>query len=336
MLMKAVAVLGKKDLKVVDVQRPSAGRDGVLVRMHASGICGSDLHVVNADLWTMALTVPMDGYRIIGHEFSGEIVEVGPDASAAGWKVGDRVTSVHNKGGMAEYVRVPDERLADLYRVPPNVSYEVAATLEPLCTPMHAFNLRRPKNSDTVAIFGCGVIGLGYLQVVKAYTTARTIVVDVSPVRLDVARKLGADVVLNARETDPVREIKALTEDRPMRYHPKSSGGCDVALEAAGRAGTLDQAMEVVKPIDGAVVVPAGYEDHVPFDVNQVVTKNIAVFGCWGYTGDEPAEAFRLITSGQAPRDMLITHTFPLEQAVEAFAVQGDASRAIKVILVSE
>ena len=73
MLMKAVAVLGKKDLRVVDVERPSAGRDGVLVRMHASGICGSDLHVVNADLWTTALTVPMDGYRIIGHEFTGVI-----------------------------------------------------------------------------------------------------------------------------------------------------------------------------------------------------------------------------------------------------------------------
>jgi L-idonate 5-dehydrogenase len=94
--------------------------------------------------------------------------------------------------------------------------------------------------------------------------------------------------------------------------------------------------MEVVKPIDGTVVVPAGYEDTVPFDVNQVVTKNIAVLGCWGYTGDEPAEAFRLITSGQAPRDLLVTHTFPLEQAAEAFRVQGDASQAIKVVLVQK
>jgi threonine dehydrogenase-like Zn-dependent dehydrogenase len=332
MLMKAVAVLGKKDLRVVEVAKPSAGRDGAVVRMHASGICGSDLHVVNADLWTTALTQVVDGYRIIGHEFSGEIVETGPDVTQ--WKVGDRVTSVHNKGGMAEYVRIPAERLKDLYRVPPHVSYEIAATLEPLCTPMHAFNLRQPKDGDTVAIFGYGIIGLGYLQVVKSRTIARTIVVDVSPLRLDIARKLGADVALNARETDPVREIKALTEDRLMRYHPKSSGGCDIALEAAGRGGTLDQAMEVVKPIDGAVMVPAGYEDTVLFDVNQVVTNNIALCGCWGYSGDEPAEAFQLITSGQARRDLLVTHTFPLEQAAEAFRVQGDATRTVKVVLV--
>jgi threonine dehydrogenase-like Zn-dependent dehydrogenase len=331
--MKAVAVLGKKDLRIVDVSKPSCPSDGVIVRVRASGICGSDLHVVNADLWTEALTVDIDGYRIIGHEFAGEIVEVGPTATR--WQIGDRVTSVHNKGAMAEYVAVPANRLNDLYAVPPHVSYEIAATLEPLCTPVHAWHLRPARDGDTVAIFGSGVIGLGYLQVVKAYTKARTIVVDVSPFRLDVARKLGAEVTLNAREVDPVVEIKRLSGERHMRYHKKSSGECDIAVEAAGKSFTLDQAMEVVKPIDGAVIVAAGYEDSVPFDANQVTTKNIALLGSWGYTGGEPAEAFELITGGRAPRDLLVTHTFPLDQAVEAFRVQGDAGVSVKVVLVN-
>jgi len=332
--MKAVAVLGMKDIRVVEVSRPPAGRDGVVVRVHAAGICGSDLHVVNADIFTTALTKVMDGYRIIGHEFSGEIAEVGRDVT--GWNVGDRVTSVHNKGGMAEYVHIPADRLKDLHRMPPGLSYTAAATLEPLCTPVHSFRLRKVSDGETVAIFGAGIIGLGYLQVVKAYTTALTIIVDVSLLRLEFARRLGADVVLNAREADPVQEIKKLSGEYPMRYHKKTAGGCHVAIDCAGKTATLEQALEVVKPNEGAVVVAAAYEDiFPPLDPNLVMTKNITVYGSFGYTEGEPEEAFQLITSGKAKRDLLVTHTYPFDAAAEAFRVQANANVSVKVMLVS-
>jgi len=331
--MKAVTFVGKRDVRVVEVPTPSAGCDGVVVRVRACGICGTDLHVYNSALFVDVSSTDIAGYPIIGHEFTGEVVEVGPEAAAAGWRVGERVASVHNKGGMAEYACIPGQWLKDLYRLPADLPYSTAVTLEPLCNPVHSFNLRPPRDGETVAIFGAGVIGLGYLQVVKACSGARTVVVDVSPLRLDLARRLGADVTLNARETDPVREIKALTGEHRVRYQTKTAGGCDVVVDCTGRAGALAQALEVAKPAGGAAVLAGIFEDEVPVEINTVLFKHMDVHGSMGYHPAETAEALRLITSGRVRRDLLVTHTFPLEQAAEAFRVQGDASVSVKVIL---
>ena len=332
--MKAAAFLGKKDIRVVDVEEPVAGSDGVVVRMHACGICGTDMHVFNSGLFIEASTQVIDGYRIIGHEFTGEIVEVGKDLT--GWRVGDRVVSVHNKGGMAEYVHIPSDRLKNLYQIPPDLSYRTAATLEALCNPVHSFHLREPKDDETVVIFGSGVLGLGYLQVVKAYTRARTIMVDLSPLRLETARKLGADVAINAKETDPVQEIKKLTGDYCVRYQTKSAGGCDLTIDCAGKPVTLDQALEVVKPIDGTVIMAAIYEETLPLDPNMVLFKYMTIYGSMGYSDTETKEALRLITSGKVQRDLLVTHTLPLNKVSEAFHVQGKVNDSLKVVLVNE
>ena len=332
--MKAAAFLGKKDIRVVDVEQPVASSGGVVVRMYACGICGSDMHVFNADLFAKDSTKVIDGYRIIGHEFTGEIVEVGKDVTS--WKVGDRVVSVHNKGGMAEYVHIPGDRLKNLYRIPPGLPYITAATLEPFCNPVHSFHLREPQDDETVAIFGCGCMGLGYLQVVKAYTRARTIMVDLSPFRLETASKLGADVVLNARETDPVQEIKQLTGDHYVRYQKKSAGGCDVTIDYAGNPLTLGQALEVVKPSDGAVIIASGYEDTLTLDPNMVMFKYMTIYGSMGYTEEETEESLRLITGGKVQRDLLVTHTLPLDKALEAFQIQANANISVKVVVVNE
>ena len=331
--MKAVAFLGKKDVRVVEVEKPVAGSDGVVVRVYACGICGTDMHVYSSDLFTDVSTKLIDGYRIIGHEFTGEIVEVGRDVT--GWAVGDRVVSVHNKGGMAEYVHVPGRWLKDLYRIPPDLSYKVAATLEPFCNPVHSFHLHEPKDSETVVIFGAGILGLGHLQVIKAYTQARTIVVDISPLRLETARRVGADVVINARETDTVQEIKRITGEYPVRYLNKPAGGCDVAFECAGLPLTLGQAFEVIRP-RGAVVIAALYEGILPLDPNLVTLKHATVYGSMGYTDAEAQEALDLIASRRVQRDLLVTHSFPLDRAAEAFQVQGDAKTAVKVLVVNE
>lgn len=332
--MKAAAFLGKKDIRVLDVEEPVAGGDGVVVRMHACGICGTDMHVFNSGLFIEASTQVINGYRIIGHEFTGEIVEVGKDV--AGWTVGDRVASVHNKGGMAEYVHILGDRLKNLYLIPPDLSYKTAATLEPLCNPVHSFHLQEPKDDETVVIFGSGVLGLGYLQVVTAYTKARTIMVDLSPLRLETASKLGADVVINAGETDPVQEIKKLTGDYYVRYQTRSAGGCDITIDCAGNPVTLDQALEVVKPIDGTVIIAAIYEDTLPLDPNMVLFKYMTLYGSMGYTDTETEEALRLITSGKVQRDLLVTHTLPLNKVSEAFQVQGKVNDSLKVVLVNE
>lgn len=334
--MKAAAFVGVKDIRVVDIAMPAAGRDGVVVRMRACGVCGTDMHVYNAGLFIEASTRTIEGHAIIGHEFAGDIVEAGPDAQAAGWRIGDRVLSTHNKGGMAEYVQIPSERLKDLYRIPDGVSYAAAATVEALCNPVHSFHLREPQDSDTVAIFGCGAIGLGYLQVVKARSGARTIASDVSPLRLETARRLGADAVVNARETDAVAEIKRLTGERPMRYVKGTAGGVDIAVECAGKRITLQGAIDVVKPMGATVVVAAAYEEILPLDPNLVMFKYMTIYGSMGYSDAETGEAVELVGSGRADRDSLVSHRIPLAQAADAFAVQADVFRSIKVVVVSE
>jgi threonine dehydrogenase-like Zn-dependent dehydrogenase len=333
--MKAVAVLGKKDIRVVDVAKPAAGTDGLVVRMRASGICGSDLHVAyNTDRLTAAATRLIDGYRIIGHEFAGEVAEVGSEVTR--WKVGDRVVVLHGRGGMAEYVHVPANRLDGVFAIPDGMPYASAATVEPLSNAMHFFNVRPLQDGETVALFGCGVIGLGYLQVAKALRQVRVLAVDVSPLRLDVARRLGADAAINAAETDPVRAIKALTGEHPSSYLPQSAGGCDLAVDCAGKSAAFSQALEVLKPFGGAVILAALYEDNLSFDPSPVVFKHVAIYGTVSYSNDEGAEALRLIASGQAPRDLLVTHTFPLERAPEAFEAQCDVQSSIKVMMVNE
>jgi threonine dehydrogenase-like Zn-dependent dehydrogenase len=331
--MKAAAYFGVRDIRIVEVQKPEVPDDGVLIKMRACGICGSDIHVYNSGLLMEDSTKEIDGYRIIGHEYTGEIVEKGPQVT--GFEVGDRVASVHNKGGMAEYIEVPGDRLKNLYKLPDSLKFETAATLEPFCNPTHSFHLREPKDNETVAIFGSGIIGLGYLQNVKARTKAKTIIVDVSDRRLKTAKKCGADVVIDARIEDPVKKIKEITGDHYVRYQKKSAGGCDVSIDCAGIPLTLLQCLEVLNPENGTAIIAAIYEDEVSIDPNMLVFKYMTIYGSMGYYDHETQEALDLIASGRVNRDILISHRLPLEKAPEGFSVQADPVESMKVILTS-
>jgi len=332
--MKAAAFFGKKDIQIVEVNKPEAESDGVLIKMKACGICGSDLHVYTSDLLTEDSTKIIDNYRIIGHEFTGEIVEVGEEVKE--FKAGDGVTSIHNKGGMAEYIEVHGARLQNLFKIPEGVSFETAATLEPFCNPTHSFHLRKPKDNETVAIFGAGIIGLGYLQIVKTHTKAKTIIVDVSPLRLEMAKKCGADVIINAQKEDPLKKIKKLTGDYYVRYQKKTAGCCDIAIDCAGIPLTFQQCLEVLNPDNGTAIIAAIYKDEVSIDPNMIIFKYMSILGSMGYFKSEAKEALALITSGKVDRDILITHKLPLEKAGEGFTIQGNTNESVKVMLIND
>ncbi len=331
--MKAAAFFGKKDIRIVDVGIPEIKEDGVLIKTKVCGICGSDMHVYNSDLLTEDSTKVIDDYRIIGHEFTGEIVEAGKNVT--GFKTGDRVASVHNKGGMAEYVEIPGDRLKNLFKIPDSTSFETAATLEPFCNPMHSFHMREPQDSDTVAIFGAGIIGLGYLQIVKANTKARTIITDVSSLRLETAEKIGADVVISAKKEDPVKKIKKLTGDHYVRYQKNSAGGCDISVDCAGIPKTFLQCLEVLKPENGTAIIASIFENEISVDANTIVFKYMSITGSMGYYPSETAEALDLIVNRKVDIDILITHRLPLDKAAEGFRVQGDSGKSVKVMIVA-
>ena len=305
-----------------------------LIKVVAAGICGSDIHMYNSDLLTEDSTKIIGDYRIIGHEFSGEIVEIGKNVTA--FKVGDRVASVHNKGGMAEYVEIPGDRLKNLYKLPDDLSYATAATLEPMCNPMHSYHLRELRDDETVAIFGSGIIGLGYLQIVKSYTKAKTIIVDVSNFRLDIAQKFGVDIVINALKDDAVKKIKEKTGEHYVRYQDKSAGGCDVAIDCAGLALTFNQCLEVLKPEGGTAIIAAVYEEHATIDPNMVMFKYMSMYGSMGYYPSETEEALSLIARDKDKRDLLVSNTHPLSDVTEGFALQSDPDKSMKVIITME
>jgi threonine dehydrogenase-like Zn-dependent dehydrogenase len=332
--MKACAFYGRRDVRVVDIPVPKVPSDGVLIHMKACGICGTDMHVYNSALLVEASTKNISDHLIIGHEFTGEIVEVGSDAS--GFRPGDRVASVHNKGGLAEYVAVGGNRLKNLFTLPDHVCYKTAATLEPLCNPVHSFHMREPSDDETVALFGAGVIGLGYLQALRAHSKARAIVVDISDFKLDVARQIGASETINAKKTDAVKKIKELTGEHPVRYQPLTAGSCDVAVDCAGIPITLRQCLEVLKPENGTAIIAAIYEDEIPIDANMVVFKYMSVLGSMGYYPEETEEALRLIADGRVDREVLVTHTLPLEDVARGFEIQGDPEKSIKVVISNE
>jgi threonine dehydrogenase-like Zn-dependent dehydrogenase len=198
-----------------------------------------------------SLGMPLEsGGRVLGHEFCGEVAEVNGDVP--GVKVGDRVCAV-GMGGNAEYFRVPAALTTVLFPVPAGVSFEEAATTEPLATSLHAVNLSRPVDGETHVIIGAGIIGLGVLQALRALASVRTIVVDLSEKRLAVARQLGADVTIDAGREDAVRRVMELAGSEQLSFMPEPMGAADTVFDCAGLprgfAGVpaLQQAVMMVK-----------------------------------------------------------------------------------------
>ncbi len=332
--MKAAVLHGPADIRVEDVEKPKLEAGDVLLRVRACGICGSDLHTYKLGIFP-DLGVPISSGRIMGHEFSGDIAEL--SGKVEGLKVGDRVTTA-SMGGNAEYVRIPAMRRPIIIPLPPEVSYEEAATNEPLATSLHAVNLASPADGETIVIMGAGIIGLGVLQVLKATCSAKAVVVDLSDRRLSMAQMLGADVVINARREDPYQKMLEITGEKRFSFIEAPAGGVDIVFDCAGctveSKGTpvLHQALSMVKE-NGRVVVVAVFEKSPEIDYNLLVRKGIKLLGSWGWLPPEFVQSLELIRSGKVDRKPLITHEFPLERAKEAYETQLNAEEAIKVLI---
>jgi 2-desacetyl-2-hydroxyethyl bacteriochlorophyllide A dehydrogenase len=332
--MKAAVFHGPRDVRVEDVETPALLAGDVLIRIRASGICGSDLHTYKHGLF-LDLGSPANSGRILGHEFSGDVAEISGEVK--GLKVGDRVTSI-GFGANAEYLRIPAPVTPAIFHLPPEVSYEDAATNEPLANSVHAVGLASPTEGETAVIIGAGIIGLGVVQVLKALSSTRTIVVDLSEKRLSMAKQLGADVVINAASEDPYQKVLEITGSTPISFTDGAAGGVDIAFDCAGvsREGagppTLQQALMMVRE-NGRVVLVAVSERPFEIDANTIMRKGLKVSGSWAWSLAEFAQALDLMRSGKVVRKHLVTHEFPLDRAKEAYETQLKAEEAIKVLI---
>jgi len=338
--MKAAVYHAPYNVTGEEVEKPQAGPGEILVKMKACGICGSDLHTYRLGLFQDEITKAVPQGRIPGHEFAGDVVEVG--AGVEGISVGDRVMALA-VGGMAEYVVITPAALnLTVYKLPPEVSYEEAATLEPMATSLHCAKLGTPVNGEQVVIFGAGIIGLGILQSLKALGVdlKKIIVADMADNRLEMARKLGATDVINVGKVDFAEKVMELAGPAPpiLLLPLVTSPNVDLVYDAVGyikdnpAPPALEQALNVTREW-GRIVVVGVYEGPMMLDPMAMVAKQIKIQGSYAYNlPDELLEALELIRAKKVDRNALITHVFPLEKAKEAFETQANTGASVKVI----
>lgn len=325
--MRAAIIHGPRDIRVETIEYPSIQNDEILVKVKACGICGTDLHKYKkGDTST----------RILGHEFSGEIAEVG--ASVEGLSAGDRVLGTGYRfssgsisipgegldGAFAEYVVVPNPMPGRmLFNIPHNLSWEDAATIEPVSISCHAVRRAHIQPDESVVILGAGMIGQCIAQVCKSQGASRVIVSEPSAMRRAMVSRLGADTVLNPLEADLIESVMEATSGRMA----------DVAFECSGAPVAFHQAPLMVRPF-GRIMQVGMFEQSLELSPELMSLmfqfRNITIRGCGGQRWDM---ALELVQTGQVKTGELITHEFPLERIKQAFEAQLNPDEAIKVMI---
>ena len=328
--MRGVVFTGDRKLEIREFPDPVAGPGEAVIKMGASGICGSDLSPYRAQSAQA---------NISGHEPCGTIAELGP--GVVGWKVGDRVMIHHYAGcGTCKYCRIGYEQLcvhghevygfsahggnADymlvparcLVNLPDELSLaEGAAIACGTGTAYMALKKLDVSGRDTLAVYGQGPVGLSATLFGKAMGS-RVVAVDVSPARLELARALGADVVLNPNDVDPIQAIRDLTHGE----------GADATLDCTGNATARAQTVRSARVFGRACFVGEG--GTVTLEPSpDIIHRHLTLYGSWTFPNVGIEECARFVVDRSVPLARLITHRFRLDQAAEAFQLfDGGAS----------
>jgi len=309
------------------VPEPSPGQ--VLVRVEAVGICGSDMHYyAEGHVGDIPCVYPM----VIGHEPAGTVVKAG--TGVTGWSPGGRValepaiycyhcefchTGHHNvcanlrfmsmppdPGFFAEYAVLPAE---NLIAIPPEISFADATLIEPLAVVVHSMKFIAVQPTDTAVIFGAGPIGLLTLVTMKLAGAGRIWTVEPVKERRELAARLGADVVIDPQEVDPVKEILAGTRNR----------GVDVAVDCAAKDNTMNQSILASRNAGRVVITGIPSESGVPLDIHTMRRKETTVYNV--RRSNREGDLARDLMCANLSRFLpIITHTRPLDEIARTFA----------------
>ena len=327
-----------KDLRIEEMPKLRIGPDEILVKAMACGICGSDVLE-----WYRIKKAP----RVLGHEMTGEIVEVGKGVKK--FKVGDRVFVSHHvpcnecryclnghhtacetlhktnfdPGGFSEYIRVPSINVElGTYFLPEDVSYEEGTFIEPLGCVIRGQRLAQIKSNQAVLVLGSGVAGLLHIQLAKT-VGARVIATDINEYRLKAAKKFGADFVINAKEDVP-SILKEVNENRLA----------DRVIICTGALSATKQALQSVDK--GGIIlffaVPKPGED-VCIPITDFWRNEITIMTSYGAGPTDLEEALEMISSHKVNVKDMITHKLSLEEIGKGFQIVADAKKSIKVII---
>lgn len=338
--MTAAVFYGANDLRLETVPTPQIGPDEVLISVRACGICGTDMNMFTGEF--KVRRTPL----IPGHEFAGEIVELGD--TVQGLAVGDRVTADINltcgtcywcrrgenllcpnlqqigidlSGAFAEYVKAPGRQV---YRLPDSVSFEQGASIEPIACAIHAQTRVDIPMGASVAVVGGGSMGIIHAQLARMRGAYPVMFVGRTPSKLERAARAGIQCLINARDTDPVNEVRRLTDGR----------GADVVIEAAGTIPTYEQAFKMVRR--GGTIVAYGIPPDTatislrPFDFFKEEWRVIGAFvshpTAW-------AKAITLLESGNIKPDVQFSMKVPLDGMLQAVADLRHDKNLMKVFV---
>lgn len=335
--MKAAVFYGPYDIRIEERDVPKYGKNDVLIKLRAAYVCGTDVHIYSGNFDVPA---PL----IIGHNYSGEIEAVGSDVRD--FRQGDRVMvepvrycdecfycqmgrynicshrvlpGMEKDGAFAEYTAVPSR---NAFKIPEKVSFEEAAAMEPAAVALHAMDFAKPLIGEYVAIIGQGPMGLVQTQMARL-CGLKVIAVDLIPYRLELAKKLGADHVVNASRSDPVKEVVGLTGE-----------GADIVLESSGSVKGVKLTTKLARPAGRIVIVGSSREllKHGP-NSEEILTKELIVYGvagsAWKYS-----LAMNLVAEGKIDIKSLITHRFPLEEIKGALETARRKEKNVVMVLV--
>ncbi len=333
---------GNEMVELREVGIPEIGDNDVLLEVKATGVCGSDI-----EMWRSDFTYKVNTPVIQGHEFCGVIAQTGKEVTK--WKKGERAISETSAyvcgkcffcksgdynlcpdrlgygygvdGAFTRFVRVRQEIL---HPIPPGLSFEEAAITEPICVAYNALIIRsRIQAGDTVVVIGPGPIGLNCIQVAKLAGAGTVIALGTSAdaTRLETAKKLGADIVVNSQEEDPIEIVKVVTDGL----------GADLVVNAAGSALTLKQSIDMVRRLGQITKIGWGPQP-VNMSLDLLITKSVTLQGTYGHAWKTWRSVLKLLGSRRLVVKPLISTVLPITEWEKAYRLVEER-KAVKAIL---
>jgi L-iditol 2-dehydrogenase len=336
--MRVAVYYNNRNIRIEERPVPEIGDNELLVKVIASGICGSDVME-----WYRVKSAP----RVLGHEIAGEIVKVGKDIKE--FKIGDRVFVSHHvpcnecryckkgyhtvcetlkrtnfdPGGFSEYLRVPEINVKfGTFLLPEQISFEEGTFIEPLGCVIRGQRFADIKNDDTVLVVGSGIAGILHIKLLKAKGVEKVFATDINKFRLDFAKKCGAEVI-NAKEDVP-EMVKKLNNDRladVVIVNTNALSAFEQAFSSVDRAGTI------------LLFAPTAPEVRIPFPLFDLYFKGVKIIFSYAAVTVDILEAIEILKNKKIEVTDMITHRLSLDEIQKGFELVEKADRSLKVII---
>ena len=338
--MRVAVYHSNTDVRIDERPRPEIGPGELLMRIEASGVCGSDVME-----WYRLPKAPI----VLGHEVAGTVEQTG--SGVRQFEVGDRIVATHHvpcmkcrycrtdrhsvcetlratsfdPGGFAEFVRLPAVNVQrGTLRLPDGVTFEEASFVEPLACVVRALRLSRLQAGDSVAVLGAGVSGVLMIQMARHLGAGRIIATDVSDARLRMANRFGADAVLRGDASDAVGQVLAAND----------GAGIEQVLVCTGARPVAEQALRLAD-LGGTVLyfAPLDPGEMLPLEMNDLWKRGLRIVHSYAGPPDDMRAALTLIADRAVDVAGMITHRVPLAETAEAFRLMLEAGPSLKVIV---